>query len=83
MSGLQEASHLATLGLQLGLTMAFFVGGGYLLDRWLDTFPWLLMAGVALGMVAFFVQIFRVLGELNRDSQRRRKARPPQEPPAP
>ena len=72
MTDLQESTGYATLGLQLGLSMAFFVGGGYLLDRWLGTDPWLLVGGAVLGAVAFFVQIFRVLGDLNRDSTARR-----------
>lgn len=81
MADLQESSGYATLGMQLGLSMAFFVGVGYLLDRWLDTSPWLLVAGAVLGGIAFFVQIFRVLAQLNRDSTARRKERPPEEPP--
>jgi F0F1-type ATP synthase assembly protein I len=33
-------------------------GGGYLLDRWLDTLPWFSLAGVAVGFcVAFYALI--------------------------
>ena len=70
---LQEASAYAGLGMQLALSMAFFVVVGYLLDRWLDTDPWLLVAGAVVGMAAIFVQLFRVVGEMNRQSEDRRR----------
>lgn len=73
---LGEASPYLGLGMQLGLTMAFFVGVGYVLDRWLDTSPWLLTGGAVLGMVALFVQIFRVVTELNKQSTARAKRKP-------
>ncbi len=65
--------------MQLALSMAFFVGGGYLLDRWLDTAPWLLVAGAVLGMVAIFLQLFRVVAEVNRVSQAQRQERKDEE----
>lgn len=63
---MREASPYMGLGMQLALSMVFFVGGGYLLDRWLDTSPWLLVAGAVLGMVAVFVNLFRLVAELNK-----------------
>ena len=33
--------------------------GGYYADRWLDTSPWLAMIGLALGIAAGFVNLFR------------------------
>jgi F0F1-type ATP synthase assembly protein I len=56
--------------------MAFFVGVGYFLDRWLDTSPWLLTAGAVVGMVALFVQIFRVVADLNKQTTARAKKKP-------
>ncbi|MFQ5570781.1 MAG: AtpZ/AtpI family protein [Rhodothermales bacterium] len=64
----REASPYLGLGMQLALTMAFFVVGGYLLDRWLGTTPWLVIAGAVLGMVAVFVHLFRIASELNKKS---------------
>jgi F0F1-type ATP synthase assembly protein I len=73
---LGDASPYLGLGMQLGLTMAFFVGVGYFLDRWLDTSPWLLTAGAVVGMVALFVQIFRVVADLNKQTTARAKKKP-------
>lgn len=68
-AAMHEASPYLGLGMQIALSMAFFVGGGYLLDRWLGTTPWLLVAGAVLGMVAIFVQIIRVSQELSAKSK--------------
>lgn len=71
--GLQEAGPYVGLGMQLALTMVFFTGGGYLLDQWLETTPWLLVAGSFIGMVAVFIHLFRVASESNRKSRNRPK----------
>ena len=75
-SGLMEASPYLGLGLQLAFAMVFFTGGGYLLDRWLGTLPWLTVVGAALGMVGVFYQIVRVSNELSG-------AKKPSPPPSP
>lgn len=72
---MREASPYLGLGIQVALTMGFFVGAGYLLDLWLGTTPWLLIGGAVLGMVAIFVLLFRLVGELNRKSAAQKKAR--------
>ncbi len=36
---------------QVGLEMAAPIGVGYLVDRWLDLFPWVTIAGAILGLV--------------------------------
>ncbi len=59
------------LGMQLALTMVFFVVGGHYLDRWLDTAPWLLLAGALLGMVSFFMYLFRLADQLSNQSNPR------------
>lgn len=55
----REAGPYLTLGLELGLTMIAWSAIGYLLDRWLETLPWLTLAGVAVGMASVFLQIIR------------------------
>jgi ATP synthase protein I len=62
----REAGPYLGLGMQLALTMAFFTIGGYLLDGWLETTPWLTIAGALLGMVAVFVHLIRISRTLNR-----------------
>lgn len=74
-AAMHEASPYLGLGMQIALSMAFFVGGGYLLDRWLSTTPWLLVAGAVLGMIAIFVQIIRVSQELGAKSKAAAAAR--------
>jgi ATP synthase protein I len=80
---MRDASSYLGLGMQLALTMGFFVTGGYFLDQWLGTTPWLLLAGAVLGIVAFFVQLFRVVTELNKKTSPRPKANHPDETPPP
>jgi F0F1-type ATP synthase assembly protein I len=36
-------------------------GGGYLLDAWLGTEPWLLVGGLLLGIAVGFVQLARIV----------------------
>ena len=38
---------------------------GWLLDRWLGTQPWLLIAGIVLGAVVGFYQFIRVSSKLS------------------
>ena len=66
----------------MALTMVFFVAGGYFLDRWLGTEPWLLLVGAVLGMTSVFVHLFRLVAQLNEKSEARRKAKEADEDPA-
>lgn len=38
---------------------------GWLLDRWLKTAPWLLVAGVVVGTVVGFYQFVRIMSRLD------------------
>jgi ATP synthase protein I len=38
---------------------------GWLMDRWLETRPWLLVAGIVLGAVVGFYQFIRVSSKLS------------------
>lgn len=62
---LRDAGPYLHLGMQLGLSVAFFVGLGYLLDRWLGTMPWFLIGMALVGMVAAFVHLVRVSSNMN------------------
>ena len=79
-SSLKDASPYLGLGMQLALGMAFFTIGGYLLDRYLDTVPWLTIVGGVAGMVAVFVKLIRVSADLSggprRESDDAHKAGP-------
>jgi ATP synthase protein I len=68
MSRNSEQNKIA-LALTLSTVLASNILGGtlagYLLDRWLDTAPWLLVAGVALGTAAAFVWLYRIAARLD------------------
>ncbi len=63
-----DPSKLA-LALSVGTVLVSnIVGGivvGYLLDRWLNTTPWLLLAGIVLGSVGGFAAMYRIVSRLN------------------
>lgn len=71
---MREAGPYLGLGMQLGMTVAFFTIGGYFLDRWLGTTPWFILGGALLGMVAGFIKVVRVSAEMSERSKARRKA---------
>jgi hypothetical protein len=70
---LGEAGPYLGLGMQIALSMALFVGLGYGIDVWLGTLPWGTVAGAVVGMVVLFYHLLRVLDEMNRASDQKRK----------
>ncbi len=44
------------IGAIIGLSL-----GGYFLDEWLDTAPWLLIAGLIIGLVIGFYEMAKVV----------------------
>ena len=55
------------LGIRLGLSVAIGLGGGLLLDNWLNTTPIFTLIGMVLGIGAAMVTIWTVA----RDAMRR------------
>jgi F0F1-type ATP synthase assembly protein I len=55
------------LGIRLGLSVAIGLGGGLLLDNWLNTTPIFTLVGMVLGIGAAMVTIWNVA----RDAMRR------------
>ena len=51
-------------GINLFASVIALAGLGWLLDRWLATAPWLLVAGVVLGAVVGFYQFVRITSKL-------------------
>jgi ATP synthase protein I len=45
-------------------SVATLCGFGWLLDRWLGTSPWLMVAGIVLGSIAGFYQFIRLTSKL-------------------
>ena len=61
-------AELSSVGMALVLATVIGLAGGYYLDRWLGTTPWLTMIGLGLGIVAGFVNLFRSVNASNRES---------------
>lgn len=64
----QETARKSGLAYGAALTLFFSVaamtGFGWLLDGWLGTTPWLLVAGLVLGAIAGFYQFVRITSRL-------------------
>ncbi|MDX1530373.1 MAG: AtpZ/AtpI family protein, partial [Rhodothermales bacterium] len=73
--GMSEAAPYLGLGIEIMLSMVFFVVLGYFADRWLGTAPWLLIVGALLGFVAVGATLVKLVRELEA-----RKG-PPERPP--
>lgn len=58
---LQLIGQLSTVGLAFVLALVLGFGGGYLLDGWLGTRPWLSFLGFFLGLAAGIVNVYRIM----------------------
>jgi ATP synthase protein I len=69
-SGEQNAwkalGELSTIGLTLVVATVLGLAGGYYLDRWLHTSPWLTLTGLLFGIAAGFVNLFRSVKRAER-----------------
>lgn len=70
----REAGAHLSLALEPGLSMAICIVAGVLLDRWLDTTPWLMIAGLVLGMISMFSQLVRGVKKSEAREKKRRGA---------
>ena len=52
-------AELSSIGMAMVLATVIGLAGGYFADRWLGTKPWLMLVGLALGIAAGFVMLFR------------------------
>jgi len=60
-STLKQLAALAGAGVQFAVTAALCTAGGWWLDGYLDSSPWLLIVGGLVGAVAAFYQLYRTL----------------------
>ena len=67
-SAWKALGELSAVGLTLVVATVLGLAGGYYLDRWLGTSPWLTLIGLLLGIVAGFVSLFRSVKRAERNS---------------
>lgn len=63
----QKIADLSSLALALPSAIAVGLFLGYLLDKWLDTRPWLLLVFTLLGVASGLVQLIRGVIKYNRE----------------
>ena len=56
----RKAGFAYAAGITLVAVVVTFCGLGYLLDKWLGTDPWLLIAGIVLGSAAGLFEFVRL-----------------------
>jgi ATP synthase protein I len=59
--------ELSSIGITLVVATVIGLAGGYYLDRWLGTSPWLTLVGLLFGIAAGFVNLFRTVNRAGRD----------------
>jgi ATP synthase protein I len=59
--------QLASIGMTMVLATVIGLVGGYYADRWLGTFPILMLVGLVFGIAAGFVSLFRTVKDAERD----------------
>jgi ATP synthase protein I len=70
---MSDGSEQSKRALALSVVTLFssnILGGiliGYLLDRWLNTAPWMVVTGIVLGFTSAIIGLIRVINRLNRD----------------
>ena len=67
-----HTAQLVNLGTLLFACVAVGLAAGYFADRWIGTSPWLLLIGLALGILAAgvnFYKTIKTLNESNRDDR--------------
>ena len=69
---LRDYSRLTQMALMFPSSIAVGVGLGYLLDRWLNTTPVLTMVFAVFGIIAGFVNLYRVYESWEKERRSKR-----------
>ena len=64
-----QTAQLVNLGTMLFACVAVGLAAGYFADRFIGTSPWLLLIGLALGIVAAGVNFYRTIKTLNESNR--------------
>ena len=67
------ASRYFALGLEMAFSVLVGFAVGFLLDRKLHTSPWFMLGFTILGILAAYMEVYRVVRELRQDEASRRK----------
>lgn len=68
LGGLVKAERLMQIAVALPISVLVGWGLGALLDKWLHQ-QWIYLAGVVLGAVAGFIEIFHIVNQYEKDDQ--------------
>lgn len=64
----QETTRRSGLAYAAGLSIFFsvlsFLLVGWLLDRWLETAPWMMVGGIVLGSAVGFYEFIRIISKI-------------------
>lgn len=78
---LQLAARFATAGFELAIAIVVGYFGGGLLDGWLGTGPYLAYAGLLLGIIAGFRNLFSLARKAHDLTEHPESTTPPPDPP--
>ncbi|HEX8599317.1 MAG TPA: AtpZ/AtpI family protein [Chloroflexia bacterium] len=73
----QSLAFAAQLGFAIACPMVAFIGGGAWLDNRFDTVPWLLFAGILLGILAAAGTLYQVMRAQTNRLERNKRPRAP------
>ena len=71
----RELGYYAALA-QIGMEMVLPAVGGYYLDEWLGTGPWIMIVAAVAGFAGSLVHLFAILRQKERDESSERKPPP-------
>jgi ATP synthase protein I len=66
---IRQVGVLSGVGLTLVISTVLGLWGGYALDGWLGTKPWLMLVGLLLGIASGFVNLFHAAGIFGREGR--------------
>jgi ATP synthase protein I len=72
---IRQLGALSGVGLTLVISTVLGLWGGYVLDRWLGSAPWLMLVGLLLGIASGFVNLFRAAGVFDREGEQTERDR--------
>lgn len=67
----REAAPYLALGIQLAATVIILFYAGYWADDYFATRPWLMIAGLAVGVVSGFYNFFKTVADLGKKEAKR------------